>query len=103
MDGWDKDTPPKMLDRLQVEFGQELILSDETEAEPDSRHHILRELDIGGRHYAVLRSSDGKHSDAYLYRVMGEGAKRRIDHVEDEVEWNCVVDAIEDLLHDVEH
>ncbi|SDW65403.1 Protein of unknown function [Marininema mesophilum] len=99
MDDWDRDSIPKKLDQLESEFGQELILSDEDGAVPESHHHILRELDIGGRHYAVLRSSDVKQSNASLYRVTGSETDRRMDHVEDETEWNTVVDAIEEMLH----
>ncbi|PTM59628.1 DUF1292 domain-containing protein [Desmospora activa] len=99
MNGREEERMAKSLNVLESIWGRELVLGDEEGADTDSRFHLLRELDINGRHYALLRKSEGMDSDAYLFRVTPEGDSHRIVHVEDEYEWEEVADAIDEMLY----
>ncbi|WP_380704152.1 DUF1292 domain-containing protein [Salinithrix halophila] len=98
MDTKEQEKIPRKLDILEAEFGPELTLVDEGGADSESRYQILRELDLAGRHYVVLRPPDSRDADAAVYRVTESEAGRHIEHVEDEIEWEEVADAIDELL-----
>ncbi|MDR6225188.1 DUF1292 domain-containing protein [Desmospora profundinema] len=89
----------KRLNVLESIWGSKLILSDEEGVDPDSRYHLLRELDINGRHYALLCTDEEPESDAYVFRVTPCGESYRVEHVEDENEWDEVADAIDEMLY----
>ncbi|WP_169713562.1 DUF1292 domain-containing protein [Paludifilum halophilum] len=89
----------KQLDRLERELGAEIILVDEEGVDRDTRYRILRELDLGGKHYAVLQAADVTEPEAYVFRVTGAGENCRIEHIEDDTEWDQVAEAIDEMLY----
>jgi hypothetical protein len=60
---------------------------------------VLHEIEVDGQHYAIMRKHDDPFSDAYLYRFEQEQAIE----VEDEQEWEQIVDIFDEQLHSYEH
>ncbi|PTX58444.1 uncharacterized protein DUF1292 [Melghirimyces profundicolus] len=89
----------KKLNILENELGRELVLADEEGVDRDSRYRILRELEVGGRHYAVLGDPDREDDDAFLFRVNDLDGDWRLEHVEDDNEWDNVADALDEMLY----
>jgi hypothetical protein len=89
----------KRLNVLQSIWGSQLILQDEDGIDPDSHYYLLHELDINGRHYALLGMEGKPEPDAYVFRVTPHGDTHRIEHVDDEDEWEEVADAIDEMLY----
>jgi len=57
---------------------------------------ILREIELEGRHYCVLQPEESGEEDAYIFRV---GDDHKIEHVEDEEEWERAAEAVDELLY----
>jgi|GEM_PF-5376309 len=53
---------------------------------------VLQEFRYQDRHYAIVRSEDDHPDDCYLYRVAGDQLKA----IEDEMEWEDVLEAIDE-------
>ena len=77
-------------------YGGKVILVDEEGKENDQAYHILREIEIDGRHYCVLQTEDSGGEDAYIFRV---GDDHKIEHVVDEEEWERAAEAVDELLY----
>jgi hypothetical protein len=52
---------------------------------------IVEDLTIDGEHYVILAPLD-EEDDAYVYKVIGEGEKASYEMVDDEAEFNKVVE-----------
>lgn len=89
----------RKLNNLETEWGQELILVDEEGIDQDSRYRILRELEVDGRHYAVLSSAEKQDPDAYVFRVSQKDGRPRLVHVDDDDEWDHVADELGEMLY----
>ncbi|MFD1408915.1 DUF1292 domain-containing protein [Kroppenstedtia eburnea] len=89
----------RKLNTLENEWGQELTLVDEEGVNQDSRYRILRELEVDGRHYAVLSASEERDPDAFIFRVSQKDGGPRLEHVDDEDEWDHVTDALDEMLY----
>ncbi|MEG0132798.1 MAG: DUF1292 domain-containing protein [Clostridium sp.] len=52
---------------------------------------VVEDLTIDGNHYVILAPLD-EEDEAYVYKVVGEGTTASYEMVEDEDEFNKVVD-----------
>jgi uncharacterized protein YrzB (UPF0473 family) len=77
-------------------YGGKVILVDEEGKEKEQAYHILREIELEGRHYCVLQPEESGEEDAYIFRV---GDDHKIEHVEDEEEWERAAEAVDELLY----
>lgn len=89
----------KRLDVLEQKWGVEITLVDEDGVDRDTQYQILRELDIGGKHYAVLREVNYTEPEAYIFRVTEEAGNHKIEHITEDAEWERVADAIDEMLY----
>lgn len=85
----------KRIHILQSAFGPEMVLVDMDGDGGEEPYRILREIDISGKHYAVMEPVNQRDEDVILFRV---DERRWLDHIEDEEEWEEVVDAIDEML-----
>lgn len=85
----------KEVTLLRDAYGEKVILADEEGSEEERAYHILREIEMDGRHYCVLQMEEGGEDEAYIFRV---GDDHRIEHVEDEDEWERAAEAVDELL-----
>lgn len=99
MNGREEERMAKKLNVLESIWGLGAILDEKDGVDSASRYHLLRELDLDGRHYALLRKKDESDPDAYVFRVISDGDSHRMVHVEDEYEWEEVADAIDEMLY----
>lgn len=95
----DKEGLTRNLNHLENEWGQELILVDEKGVNQDSRYRILKELEVNGRHYAVLSVAEEQDPDAYVFRVDQKDEGSRLELVDDDDEWDHVADALGEMLY----
>jgi len=86
----------KEVNILRDAFGRKVILVDEEGLEKEQAYHILREIEMDGRHYCVLQMEEGGNDDAFIFRVCED---YRIEHVEDEAEWERAAEAVDELLY----
>lgn len=86
----------KEVNVLRDAYGRKVILVDEEGKEEEQAYHILREIELDGRHYCVLQMEENGDEDAYIFRV-SDGYK--IEHVEDEDEWERAAEAVDELLY----
>ncbi|SMO63245.1 DUF1292 domain-containing protein [Melghirimyces algeriensis] len=90
----------KKLNILEHKLGQELTLVDEEKMDQEFKYQILKELEVDGRHYAILGESEGNDPDAYIFRVMNHGDDdHRLEHVVDDMEWDQVADALDEMIY----
>ncbi|MDA8353436.1 MAG: DUF1292 domain-containing protein [Firmicutes bacterium] len=95
-----RDEKIKNLNTLETELGQELILVDEEDVNRESRHRLIRELEVDGQHYAVLGGfEEDDPDDAYIFRVTEHQGNRRLEHVDEDSEWDQVADALDEMLY----
>ncbi len=84
------------IEVLQGIFGPEMILADMDGDGGEEPYRILRELDIDGKHYAVLEPVNQQQEDGIiLFRVDN---RQWLDHIEDEEEWEQVAEALDEML-----
>jgi uncharacterized protein YrzB (UPF0473 family) len=81
---------------LRDTYGRKVILVDEEGKEEDQAYHILREIELDGRHYCVLQTEENGVEDAYIFRVSDD---HKIEHVVDEDEWERAAEAVDELLY----
>ncbi len=56
---------------------------------------VVSEVEVNGRHYALLQK-DGDHPDNVHLFYVNQG---RIEEIEDELEWENIVDAVDEMLY----
>jgi hypothetical protein len=56
---------------------------------------VLSEVEVAGRHYAIMRGLDDHPDDALLFRIEG-GTAREID---DDNEWETIAEAVDEMLY----
>lgn len=92
----DEQRLAKEVNVLRDTYGPKVILVDEDGGEEERAYHILREIELDGRHYCVLQMEQSGEDDAYIFRVRDDN---KIEHVEDEDEWERAAEAVDELLY----
>ncbi|GGE13501.1 hypothetical protein GCM10011571_13690 [Marinithermofilum abyssi] len=91
-------TKAQKMDMLEQARGVDITLPS-GKSEQDTRYRLLKELDLNGKHYAVMCPWDDSGHDAYLFRVTDQAGEYSLEHVEDDYEWEQVADAIDEMLY----
>lgn len=72
-------------------YGEHVILTDEGQNE--EHYRVLMEMAIGGQPYAVLQLHGDPLEEAYVFRVTPKEEGYIVEDVEEEGEWDAVVEA----------
>jgi hypothetical protein len=57
--------------------------------------HIVHEMEVDGKHYALMRKHGEYYDDAYLFRMELQEAV----HIEDEAEWEKISEAVDEWFY----
>jgi hypothetical protein len=58
-------------------------------------YRIINEWEVEGRHYAILQRHDDPPENARLFRMHGDFPHE----IDDEAEWERVVDVVDEMLY----
>jgi hypothetical protein len=78
------------VDTLQKQMGQAPFFLHDQQA-----YQILQEVEVDGKHYAIMQKKDDHPDDAYLFRIEEASPLE----IEDENEWERVTDALDEVWY----
>lgn len=82
---------------LSKRFGEDIILEDAEEQE--EHYRIVTEMEVASKRYAILQLHGDPEEDAYLFRVLPDGASITVENVTDDDEWEQVTEACRQWMH----
>ncbi|MCS1350265.1 DUF1292 domain-containing protein [Mechercharimyces sp. CAU 1602] len=86
----------KRCDHLRQKYGSPLLLSDYASQEEDQHMHLLDEIEVDNKHYAVMQPLGGR--DGYLFFVDHQQESLHLHHIEDEGEWEQIAEVVDEML-----